>query len=84
MSSNPLYGERREFRHLLAHQAFPQVSRMLRVPRRARVTAQTYGGDTVTIEADVIARSGEWLCVAQPDGETPWNAWVHKDCCEPV
>lgn len=84
MSQNPLHGERPEFRHLLAHQALPQSSRMLRVPRRARVTAQTYGGDTITIEADVIARSGEWLCVAQPDGDDTWNAWIHKTCCVPL
>lgn len=57
---------------------------MFKTPRRARVTAQTYGGDTVTIEADVIARSGEWLCVAQEDGESTWNAWVHKTCCVPL
>jgi len=44
---------------------------MLDVPRRARVTAQTYGGDTVTVEADVIARSREWLCIAQDGGV--WN-----------
>lgn len=71
--------------HLLAHQVLPPAAcTVFEVPRRARVTAQTYGGDTVTVEADVVARSGEWLCVAQDDGGRAWNVWVHKDCCEPL
>lgn len=83
--SNPLYGERFDHGHLIAHQVLPPVSvSMFPRPRRARVTAATYGGDVVTVVADVVARSGEWLCVAQPDGETTWNVWVHRDCCVPV
>lgn len=84
MSLNPLHGRTPEFAHLIAHQVLPPASCTALSPRRARVTAETYGGDTVTIVADVVARSGEWLCVAQPDGESTWNAWVHKACCEPV
>lgn len=82
MSRNPLHGRPVAHEHLLVHQAMPSSCAMFPVPRRARVTAETYGGDVVTIVAEVVARSGEWLCVAQDDGA--WNAWVHRDCCEPA
>lgn len=84
MSRNPIHPEPSSFGHLLAHQASPLSCSMFEVPRRARVTAETYGGDVVSIEADVIARSREWLCVAQEGGDGVWNVWVHRDACEPL
>lgn len=60
----------------------PATCSMFERPYRARVTAKTYAGDTVALVADVVARSGEWLCVAQDGGV--WNVWVHRDCCVPV
>jgi len=84
MSLNPLHGRPVAHAHLLAHQASPLSCVVFDVPLRARVTAQTYGGDVVTVVADVVARSGEWLCVAQDDNGSTWNVWVHKACCEPV
>lgn len=85
MTQNPLRGNPDEHGRLIRHQVLPPSScTMFDVPRRARVTAETYGGETVSIVADVVARSGEWLCIAQPDGDGIWNAWVHKNACTPL
>lgn len=63
----------------------PTPQTMIDPPRRARVTTRTYGGDHVTLELDVVARSGAWLCVAQPrDGRPDWLAWVAASDCAPI
>ena len=54
-------------------------------PRRARVTAPTYAGDTVTLDLPVTARAPGMLCVEQHDPDWGvWHAWVPIDACEPL
>lgn len=54
--------------------------------RFATVTAETYGGDVVTIPCAVVSRApappslAAWLCVQQPLGhDRHWLAWVPAD-----
>ena len=60
----------------------PTPQTILNPPQRARVTTLTYGGNQATLTLDVVARSGPWLCVAQPrDGLPDWHAWVAASEC---
>lgn len=80
MKDNPLYQERYDFGHLIAHQVLPPARPAAARARRVRVRAKTYSGDTAVIEADVVAVFKEWVCIAQDDDGGVWNAWVHKSC----
>lgn len=63
----------------------PEQQTMIDPPRPALVTTMTYGGTQVMLELDVVARSGPWLCVAQPrEGKPDWFAWVDASECEPI
>lgn len=46
-------------------------------PRRARITASTYGGDTVTLDLDVVWVARDAVCVRQTaPGWPEWLAWI--------
>lgn len=63
----------------------PTPQTIIDPPRRALVTTATYGGEYVTLELAVVARSGPWLCISQPrPGSTDWLAWVAASECKPV
>lgn len=75
-----------EYSHLLVNAGGePRPQRAFDPPRRGIVTAETYGGDVVTLEVDVVARSGPWLCVEQDGGPAwpSWCAWVRADAVRP-
>lgn len=80
MRENPLYQERYDFGHLIAHQALPPSRSVAARSRRVRVRARTYSGVVTDIGADVIATYKQWVCIAQDDDSGVWNAWVHKSC----
>lgn len=63
----------------------PSPKRLLYPPRRGVVTGRTYGGELVTLEVGVVARSGPWLCVEQtaPPHWPSWFAWVPAGDVEP-
>lgn len=63
----------------------PRPQRAIDPPRRGVVTAETYGGETVTLEVDVVARSGAWLCLRQSVSQDwpAWCAWVEADKVRP-
>ncbi len=58
----------------------PKGARMLEHPVRAIVTAATYSGAVITIEADVVVRAKGPVCVRhEVPGRDPWLAWVPQE-----
>lgn len=58
----------------------PKGARVLERPVRAIVTAATYSGAVITIEADVVARARGLVCVRQEaPGRESWLAWVPQE-----
>lgn len=54
-------------------------------PRRALVTAVTYGGETVLLELKVLSRARGFVCVEQHDENWGvWLAWIPVECAEPI
>lgn len=49
--------------------------------RRARVTAQTYRGRTVSLDVDVVGRARGSVLIAQerPHGWPTWHTWIGAD-----
>ncbi len=71
-----------DYSHLLVNAGGePRPQRAISPLRRGVATAETIGGDVVTLEVDVVGRSGRWLCVAQDGGASwsHWCAWVPAD-----
>lgn len=65
------------YAHLVVNHGEPRGQRILEAPRRAKVRAQTYGGDHVALELEVVATAPGFVCVTQPrPGADPWNAWI--------
>lgn len=63
----------------------PRGARMLERPVRAIVTAATYSGAVITIEADVVARAKGLVCVRQEvPGRGPWSAWIPAERATPL
>lgn len=63
----------------------PKGTRMLERPVRAIVTAATYSGAVITIEADVVARAKGLVCVRQDvPGRAPWSAWIPAERATPT
>lgn len=85
MTNNP--GAPRAWDHLLVTAGDPPGGgiQLVHPPRRARVTAMTYGGEVMRLELDVVARAPGRVLVAQPRaGHDPWNAWIHASEVVPV
>jgi hypothetical protein len=78
-------GSHPDFSGWLVTSGDPRQQRVLVHPRRARVTAATYAGDTVTVEVDVVATAPGQVCVRQEiPGRAPWLAWVPSGAAVPM
>lgn len=63
----------------------PRPQKSFDPPRAGIVTSETYGGDAVTLEVLVVARSGPWLAVRQDTPDWPaWIAWVPAERVRPA
>lgn len=78
-------GPAETFEHLDVTHGDPPAKRMLQRPRRAVVTARTYGGDVVRMELDIVARAKSLVCVCQDRaGADPWHEWIPEENARPL